>query len=347
MSISETFLLKADIAVPDEILHTLSVRRQEQAVDSKIKIYHISQKLFGKLPDGYEVLFDGGTFCFIYKLRFGHKNILLKLALDLPNYITPGFSKQLALHQCLSKHRIPVPLVYAPETPSDSKHYLVMDFIEGNTYGQFSNTQPQFDTVVESLGVLLASVHQIKAWKYGEPVPELFEDAVLKGAVTDWQCVILTRLEEHLFFCKQKEYLSNADFRSSLSVFQELSEQFKLPKSSLLHGDLGPKNIIIKSDGGLCLLDWEDALIGDPLFDIAMWGSFVQNKGKLNHFMRGYFQGVEIPKDFHLRYCLYYYRILLAKTMHRYRFQYHKNDQIPPAGRLLEAWLQLKEAVNS
>ncbi|MFP3991600.1 aminoglycoside phosphotransferase family protein [Streptomyces sp. E11-3] len=38
---------------------------------------------------------------------------------------------------------------------------------------------------------------------------------------------------------------------------------------SLLHGDLNPWNLVRRSGGGLTIIDWEMALIGDPLYDLV------------------------------------------------------------------------------
>ncbi|WP_372482207.1 aminoglycoside phosphotransferase family protein [Streptomyces glomeratus] len=37
----------------------------------------------------------------------------------------------------------------------------------------------------------------------------------------------------------------------------------------LLHGDLNPWNLVRRADGGLTLIDWEMAVIGDPLYDLV------------------------------------------------------------------------------
>lgn len=39
---------------------------------------------------------------------------------------------------------------------------------------------------------------------------------------------------------------------------------------ALLHGDLHRDNLIVRSDGELCLVDWELAMWGDPLHDLAI-----------------------------------------------------------------------------
>ncbi|AQS72100.1 phosphotransferase enzyme family protein [Streptomyces pactum] len=37
----------------------------------------------------------------------------------------------------------------------------------------------------------------------------------------------------------------------------------------LLHGDLNPWNLVRRPDGGLTLIDWEMAMVGDPLYDLV------------------------------------------------------------------------------
>ncbi|MFJ7904386.1 phosphotransferase [Streptomyces sp. NPDC096198] len=37
----------------------------------------------------------------------------------------------------------------------------------------------------------------------------------------------------------------------------------------LLHGDLNPWNLVRRADGGITLIDWEMAMLGDPLYDLV------------------------------------------------------------------------------
>jgi aminoglycoside phosphotransferase (APT) family kinase protein len=40
-------------------------------------------------------------------------------------------------------------------------------------------------------------------------------------------------------------------------------------RAVLLHGDLNPWNLVRREDGGLTLIDWEMAMVGDPLYDLV------------------------------------------------------------------------------
>ena len=89
---------------------------------------------------------------------------------------------------------------------------------------------------------------------------------------------------------------------------------------SILHGDLNDANIFCDQGKIFAIIDWEDCLLGDPIYDIASWGTFFRNSERIELLIRGYKSITEIPNDFWQRYWLYFLRISLAKTVHRYRF---------------------------
>ncbi|OKI85070.1 phosphotransferase enzyme family protein [Streptomyces sp. CB02414] len=56
----------------------------------------------------------------------------------------------------------------------------------------------------------------------------------------------------------------------SVRLAEILSRHTLTPRRSvLLHGDLNPWNLVCRPDGGLTLIDWEMAMVGDPLYDLV------------------------------------------------------------------------------
>jgi fructosamine-3-kinase len=346
MHCNNVFLLKADIAVADGVLRALSAERDRQAIERLPEVSIISKHLFGKLPSKCEVISEGGTFCLIYKLSYADNNTILKLALDFPGCSLSGFDKQVLLHGFLLEHKISVPTIYAANvTTYGPSKYLAMSFIEGESYHQLADTPDKLNLVVKELGHQLALLHQLHTDGCGEILLDSSDVKKIKATQPDWQAFILTRLDEHLSVCRKNNYLTASDCENSRAIFSALSGEICLIEPRLLHCDLGSKNIIVKSDGSICILDWEDAIGGDPIFDIAMWGSFMLNQDKLDRFLAGYYWNTMQPYDFQLKYYLYQYRILLAKTVHRFRFQYSQNDRTSPTYRLLQGLNQLKRAI--
>ncbi|MGW7208819.1 phosphotransferase [Streptomyces sp. NPDC054837] len=57
---------------------------------------------------------------------------------------------------------------------------------------------------------------------------------------------------------------------SSYRLLEILNRHTVVPRRPvLLHGDLNPWNLVLREDGGLTLIDWEMAMIGDPLYDLV------------------------------------------------------------------------------
>jgi Ser/Thr protein kinase RdoA (MazF antagonist) len=99
---------------------------------------------------------------------------------------------------------------------------------------------------------------------------------------------------------------------------------------ALLHGDLGSHNVLTDGDRLLGLIDWEDALSGDPVYDLAFWATFHLPE-RHAAFLAGYRELRPLPDDFPVRFWLYFVRILLAKAVHRRRFGYPDRPDRPTA----------------
>ncbi|KUN21582.1 phosphotransferase enzyme family protein [Streptomyces antibioticus] len=57
---------------------------------------------------------------------------------------------------------------------------------------------------------------------------------------------------------------------SSYRLLEILERRTVVPRRpALLHGDLNPWNLVRREGGGLTLIDWEMAMIGDPLYDLV------------------------------------------------------------------------------
>ncbi|WP_329572589.1 aminoglycoside phosphotransferase family protein [Streptomyces sp. NBC_01361] len=54
---------------------------------------------------------------------------------------------------------------------------------------------------------------------------------------------------------------------------------------ALLHGDLNPWNLVRREDGGLTLIDWEMAMVGDPLYDLVRHMHLTPTKSEIRQRM--------------------------------------------------------------
>lgn len=83
------------------------------------------------------------------------------------------------------------------------------------------------------------------------------------------------------------------------------------------------------------MIDWEDSLCGDPIFDVAYWGTFCRDEMRAE-FLRGYETVQILPEDFERRYWLYYLRVAISKTVHRHLFGVKDRPGRAPASRRIQ-----------
>jgi aminoglycoside phosphotransferase (APT) family kinase protein len=159
-----------------------------------------------------------------------------------------------------------------------------------------------------------------------------------------WREYVLLNLDEHVEACRAAGAISREEVARITEAFDRAAHILEDAPSRLLHGDLGAHNVLSDGERLTALIDWEDALCGDPIFDIAYWGTFVRDEMR-EPFLEGYRAARALPADFERRYWLYYLRVALSKTVHRQRFGYaDRAAGRPPASQRIRKGLERFEA---
>lgn len=206
--------------------------------------------------------------------------------------------------------------------------FEVMDFIDGRSYKSFDTDEGSVEARLPSVAQYLRSCHQISGDGYGllggdTQSPE----APLVGSHRTWNDYLSLRLDTHLDMVAAAGLVSEAERRRIQGIFEAVGNETQPAPSRLLHGDCGPHNAISTSGQSAILIDWEDALLGDPLFDLAMWATFNPQR-RWGGFFGAYFESPWEPD--HL-FWIYFLRISLAKTVVRLRFGYTDSPGREPA----------------
>lgn len=171
------------------------------------------------------------------------------------------------------------------------------------------------------LGRIMGRLHTIVGSGGGPvDVDPSAEHERLHGLHPNWGTYLMLRLEDHVVRCREIGTITEYQGAMILAAFRDHAGIWNDVPTRLLHGDLGNQNLFVHKDAITALIDWEDALIGDPAFDVAMWASFHPLR-RHAAFLQGY--GPDAEDDwFRLRCALSFLRIALAKTVHRHRFAY-------------------------
>ena len=175
--------------------------------------------------------------------------------------------------------------------------------------------------VVAAIGDALRRTHTVKG--SGAGLLDVVEDQPgqrPRGVHQQFSDYIEMCLQKHIAACVRADFLDSGLAGRIERLFMHMQPALAGRPMRLLHGDPGIHNICWdpRSKGVTALIDWEDALVGDPLFDIAMWSTFHPPR-RLAPFLSGY--GLSNPtREEQQLIALYFLRIALSKTVHRLRF---------------------------
>jgi fructosamine-3-kinase len=266
-----------------------------------------------------EFLPNAGTFHALHRIITPAARYILKLALDdgagefeIENVVVGKLKAAgLPTTEVRAFNIVPQQLPYP---------FLICDEAPGHPLNSFENpeTQAMPEPILFELGKTIARLHEVQTQRAG------FLDAkslgeTMQGLLPDWPAYVRQRLDEHLKICRDICVIDEQEQSLIERQFVRGMDTFCKSPMRLLHGDLGHHNIFSDGQRITAIIDWEDALSGDPIFDVAYWGTFVRDEMRAR-FLEGYQTVSPLPWDFEYRYWLYYLRIAISKTVHRHHF---------------------------
>ncbi|GAB2600453.1 phosphotransferase family protein [Kribbella endophytica] len=141
--------------------------------------------------------------------------------------------------------------VPAPQVVASTPQYLIQRAVPG------APIEPSNTAVLTSLGHALAKLHQVQGNGFGLLSAPLLPTwkAWLTNQVTSLQTLVDAGLLPETHRARLADLVANIVLE---------------PKHpALLHGDLHPRHVYAANDTLTAIIDWGDALYGDPLFDLA------------------------------------------------------------------------------
>ncbi len=347
-------LLKADITVPPGYLQGLKQHREELAFT------HVP--VVNKLMSGYvgrEVtvspLTGLGTFHCLFGVedelnnRYIMRTSLLSEVDGTPDFILDCWVASLARH---AKFPVSIPCWVDITLTAAPFPFEVFTANNAVTVKELENsaTQELPEGVAFEMGRTLAAIHSVRAAGSGPlDVAALTDDECTAptGVHDSWREFIELNLLEHLNYCKAASAVTVDEAREIEHLFSEMSPLYNEVEISLLHGDYSGSNLFTDGKRITAVIDWEDARAGDPVYDIAAWATFYRETIH-PEFLDGYTSVRSAGTNFDVKFWLYFLRVSLAKTAHRYRFGVTDVPGRPAASRrILQSLERLRTVVNS
>lgn len=218
-----------------------------------------------------------------------------------------------------------------------------VDLVEGASLDTRDADEAATQRGLRAAAALLARVHRIPGAGAGPlSLERLRAGAAIAGLHASWPEFVRLRLDDHLRECEAMGAMSAAEAARARAAFRgPLLEG--AAGGALLHGDPGGHNFIMWGDEVAGLIDWEDALVGDPLFEVASMCTFHPVRRHAAIFAGHGLEPRRATPSWD-RFWLYFLRIALAKTVHRHRFGYADTPGRSPAAARIQLALRELDA---
>lgn len=199
--------------------------------------------------------------------------------------------------------------------------YEVLEEAPGQSLREMDHDETLLTPYLVDLGRLVARLHQTPAEGFGLLALDSLSpqaDVPVQGMWSNWQDYLNQNLDDHLRLCLSMEAINLGESHAIHCLFTARNPRWAYCTPRLLHGDLENHKLFGQNGQITALIDWENCLAGDPLFEIAHWAAH-HPRDRHAPFFQGY-QSVEpFPADFEDRFWLYFLRIALARTAQRHR----------------------------
>ncbi|MDP2815206.1 MAG: phosphotransferase [Rectinemataceae bacterium] len=323
---------KADSPAADEYLHALKVRYQ--AIDIHALALHTLEETLGIAPVAVRSL-GGGENAMDHVLllveavyKGEHKEFVVRV--NTSPVPEPRLLLEARLYALWQSKGVPTPRVYGVRlrTQTYPYDYMVRDKVGDLNFETYRRSRYNSVATTRSVGAFLANLHDVPLHGFG-PFASGYADGHLVGVYDSWEEAIREDVEGTLGYLERAEIINAETAERSKRTFEQYKSLLTLPKGVLLHGDFHPANVLVYADTGLVAgaVDLSQAKVGDPLFDIAFYGTY--DIETFSEFMTGYAEVRPLPEDSRERLALYSLRILMSKAKLRKRFGYE--DRIAAA----------------
>jgi aminoglycoside phosphotransferase (APT) family kinase protein len=310
------FWERSDTVLTDDQIRALRAKRLSRS-DAEIAVIRDSDDLTIPSP------MPGGTFSRVFQLLRpdGPAQHAVRLSVH-PSPSTQSFHLEQWVNNEAIARGFPTPRIVHVDTSCAHSPYP-FQLIEWSD-GLSLRSAPE-ETVRRVLGQLARELVKL----HDRPISDRYGRVGL-GTLPDWSLFWTYNMDSDAEYCLGHGLITNDQFDQVYAIGDTGARDWEVDGGPrLLHGDLSYDNVLwsLPYDDLKAVIDWEDSVLGDPIFELAGLATFHPVE-RHPFFLDAYYQGRERPADFHLRFWTYYLRIALAKAVHRHRFGYQADVKL-------------------
>ncbi|REF36395.1 phosphotransferase family protein [Thermasporomyces composti] len=257
----------------------------------------VAERLLGTTPVGVRPTGSDG----VYLLDMGTRTVVLKLS-------THGHSvlAEARAYQAAAAHDVRVPRVLATGTDPEA---MALEFLDGVSLWSEERRDKDNSFAWRRAGEDLRTLHEIRLPGFGPIVPD---GRGIAGHADSWCPFVRSAREDGIRTLVDAGVLDSRVGRRLEARYDEAAADLhSWSDGRLLHGDLEGGHILVSGDEYLGLIDFDQAQVGDPRWDLArvpLWDGVAA----LDALLDGYGRDTLGPGDRELLLPLY----LLAFVIH-------------------------------
>ena len=294
-----------------------SNKYQEQGIEDQVQT--VCRSFFGKNAEKIDGLNCDGNH-YVYRFSVDGEPYLFRAdtAGDDDDYMLA----EAEIMKVASASGIPVPRVYGCDVTCSivSCRWQILEWISGASLFELERKKKLNVPVIASqLGKIFRKLHEIRIREFGFIDTEKLKNGKgLCGLCKSYGDYFYCRLEEHLGYLEKHALVPDAYIRRSRSVLYENRKLFQHTEGCLVHRDPAFWNLIGQGDSVRAIVDWDDAVSGDPADDIGLMHCF-HDEPFMGLFLNAYGQG---DSDFRCRINLHFLRNMIWKMVIRHKKGY-------------------------
>jgi len=173
------------------------------------------------------------------------------------------------------------------------------------------------ETVMRQLGRYIALWQQITTNGYGPYNTDLLRlNGEMVGLLPAYRDYYLLNLERHLGFLVQKKFIPAPQANRITELVKINEDYLDIPNGCLVHKDIALWNLLGDSKTIHSVIDWDDAVSGDPTDDLSLIGCF-HSGSEMRALIEGYCSVKPLPEEFEKRFYLHMLRNMVFKAVIR------------------------------
>lgn len=221
---------------------------------------------------------------------------------------------------CVRELGLPAPRVYAVDASRARVPFAwqVMDRVAATDLNQaFKAGTLDTPRVFREIGAAVARWQSLTFRGFGPFDPAaLREENRLHGFHSSYADFFHLHLERHLDYLTAREFLRPSEAEAMRQAVARHRDLLNLAEGCLVHKDLALWNILGTTTAVAAYIDWDDAIAGDALEDLALLGCF-HDAATIAAAVNGYESVRPLPTEHRRRFWLHLLRNMIMKSVIR------------------------------